>query len=76
MRTENLRVGGVNAALRNPTAAMLPAVGGPCGGQRVRNLPGNPRHAMLCRPGRPGRFYPYRWDGEAYVYCGGSDSGN
>lgn len=64
-----VRVGGVNAELRNPTAERLPVVGGPLDGQWVRNIPGSPRAAVLYGIGGPlsGRGYDYRWDGAAYV---------
>jgi hypothetical protein len=70
MTRNALRVGGVNADRHNPTEDRLRVVGGPCHGQTVRNLPGNPRRAVLCRPGEVGRWHDYLWTEGAYVYVG------
>ncbi len=62
-----VKVGGINAKQHNPTGQYLSVVGGPCGGQRVRNLSGSPRQVVLCRPGERGIWHDYEWNGVAYV---------
>lgn len=61
---------GWSARLGTPDG-MIPVVGGPCDGQRVRFLSGAPVRAVLFRPGESpatGPGHDYRWDGANYVF--------